>query len=1524
MNRLSVFQNVRVRLYQKGIGGLLLLAIVLGNLGFLLIPFHEAFAAQATIDVSSSNSTTRHNILGSATVFVGDQVGYKFYVDDSGACVYSKTTNAGTSWGTAVVVDSKTNCFGVTVWYDRWTPGDNGNYIHILTAEPTNSDLWYNRIDTTNDERLLAAAPVSTVLTAPGQGGTISAGVNNGSITKGTDGTLYMVMDDNSDSYIVECSSNCGVSTSWTETGTNPMDSANPADYSLLMPLLGGDILLINRDLSADDLRSKVWSNGGGTWSGAWTAIDANALENSGYDPGFAAAIDTDTGTVYLAYVDNATTGALGGTNDDVKTARYVSGAWALRTDVLTNTTRGLTGVAIGVDGNTSAVYVGYVGQPTAGALAAANVYWKRSVDGMGTWGAEGGPVNTTADDTYGLDINGSSYQRLSLSWHGSTPNSMFMEPAMADLVPVTEVSAIGIQNTEARASTSAFYVGGAFVIDENVTNRNVTSIAITETGTVNAATALDNIKLQYDLDISAPYDCVSESYGGSESQFGSIDTDGFSAANGISTFTGSVGITTTASMCVYAVMDVSKSAVAGNTLEISIANPKTDVILSGGATAIPNYSIAIPGDTLIKLDTDFRIQRGVSTMTGDTLTITAGVDYDAPVSASSAFIRITNTGHTGAGPDSGIATNNADDVTAQITNPSNITTSITFQRGTGSANNSRIAWEIIEYKGVPGGENEMIIRQQQTITYVAGNTTVTSGAVSGIVTDADVAVFITSQFNPSIVATAYNQGMSTAAWNGVGDTLTLTRGTSGALTVVSYAVVEFTGSNWKIQRSEHAYTAVGVTETRAITAVNSLSRAFLHVQKRFPSSTHANFGHEVWLSGIGQVSFRLDAAATTPATNVSVAWVIENTQTTGFPMIITRSSGSFNTTGTAPQTNNVSIGKTLSDLSIASIFLNNRSDTALNTWPEPILGVRLISNTQYEVWRADIGANINYRTEVVEWPTAEHKLRQSYYRLYVDNNALKPVDPWPAGAANLGENTEMTANDRALALGDQVRIRMTVAVSGSALPASLDSFKLQFSPRVTTCTAITAWRDIGDAASTTAHWRGVNNAPADGTTLSTDPPTGGDLVLSVATVAGTYEEANNTPVNPFIAFPGDNIEYDWIVRHNGANDKTSYCFRMIESDGTIFTGYDFYPVIRTVGYEPLITNWRWYNDETNATPSSPLGGENVSPSNIVNQNALKLRLVLRESSGADGVNVKFAVQYSEYADFSQGVKTLTSTSTCTANSLWCYYNGAGVDNTIINSSVISDADSCVAGVGAGCGTYNEGTSTITATHDQLALTNTEYEFTLLHAGARVNRVYYFRLYNLTYNEVVRVAPTFSNPSLVTEGAELTFSITGISAGTSIAGITTDAATTPTTVSFGSLPFGVPIEAAQRVSVNTNATQGYQVLTYAAQQLLNSYGDPIPPITGTNAAPLGWATSCLSSASGCFGYHSTDATLIGGSGRFAPLDSYAAVHTALREIMYSSIPISETHDVVYKVKATQDQASGDYTTNIIYVAVPVH
>jgi hypothetical protein len=1513
---------VRKKWHQSTVSFLLIMVLLFSDVAFLGLPLQQALAAQSSIDAAVSTATTEHTILGSALVFVTDQVGYKFYVDSTGKCVYSKTVNGGAAWSIAITVDSDTTCFGTTVWYDRWTPGDAGDYIHILTADTTDDDLWYNRLDTTTDELLLGAIPVSVTINTA-QGGTIAAGSNSGSITKGTDGTIYMAMNDNTDRYVVECSTNCGVSTSWTETGVTPMD-AQP-DFSLLMPLPAGDILLINQDISADDMRSKVWDDSAGTWSAAWTNININTLENATYDPGFAATIDPRNGNIYLAYIDWATTGTLGGNNDDIHTATYSGGAWVNKTDVITNTTRGLTGVTVGVDANTGNVYVGYTAQTTPGVTAPSNVYWKSSTDGMTTWGAETGPVNTLAEDMYGVDINTVNYQRLGLSWYGTTTDDMLIEATMADLVPTTEVYDRGIQNPEVRASTTDFYIGGTFVIDENIVSRNVTSITITENGSISASTSLDNIELRYDLDTSAPYDCVSESYGGGESQFGSTDTNGFSADNGTSTFTGTVSVSATQSMCVYVVLDVLKSAASGQTINVEIANPVNDVVVSGGVTAVPLYPVRLDGVTEVKFENDFRVQRGIIQMNADTETLTAGVDYDAPLSADRAFIRITNTGHTGAGRDLGSGTSNADDVTVRITNPENIMDSITFQRGTAAINTTRISWEIIEYRGVSGGDNEFVVRRQEDISYLSAGTATTSSPVAGIVDDTDVAVFITSQYNANTGATVYHYGLSTAAWNAGTDTVTLTRGAGGSISIISYAVVEFTGSNWKVQRIQHAYGAVGVTETEAMTAVNSLSRAFVHVQKRAPASTHANFGQEVWLSGIGQVSFLLSADATTPASHVAVAWVIENTQTLGTPMDVTRANGAFNITGVSPQTNIMPISPAVDDVAVTSIFVNNRATTTNNTWPEPILGVRILSDATYEIWRSDITASIYYRTEVVEWPTAQRKIEQNYYRLYVDNDAITPSDPWPSGVADLGEIEELTPDDIPLVLGDRIRIRMALQVKNASVPAGTDAFNLQFAPRVTTCSAVGNWYDTGDAASTTALWRGVANTPSDGAALSTDPPVPSELLLTGSSVSGTYEEANPTVANPYTAFADDQIEYDWILEHNGAADKTDYCFRMVESTGLPLTQYHHYPVVRTVGFEPVLKTWRWYGDETNLTPGTPLSGENVAPIEIPNQDILKLRVTLRESSGADGNNNKFILQYSEYADFSQNTNTLTDVTTCVENSLWCYADGAGVDNAIITTAVLSDAGSCAGGVGSGCGTHNEGTSTVSATFDQTAFTTAEYEFTLKHAGARANAVYYFRLYDVANSEVVTLGSTSTYPSLVTEGAQLVSSVSGVNSGTSIAGITTDITTTPTSMGFGLLSFGTSYEAAQQLSINTNATQGYQLYVVATQQMENSYGDEIPAITASNATPAGWSLACLGAASGCFGYHTTDATLTSGlgSGRFAPTDSYAAIETVPREIMYSTIPIDDNQHIVYRMRINEQQPSGDYQTSISYISVPV-
>jgi hypothetical protein len=206
---------------------------------------------------------------------------------------------------------------------------------------------------------------------------------------------------------------------------------------------------------------------------------------------------------------------------------------------------------------------------------------------------------NDIRDTNFGIDIsansdNGFAYREARVD---HVQIKVYYTVAVSDDV---SVSSLGNQVGSLAIGSTDNYVGGAFVIRENVGSRNVTGITITENGTVDAAADLDNIKLFYDLDTSAPCDCAGESYGGTESQFGTTDTDGFSAADGTASFSGSVGISTTQSMCVYVVLDVGAGASTGETLEIEISDPSSQVTVDGSGTVGPAEAVALNGTTAL------------------------------------------------------------------------------------------------------------------------------------------------------------------------------------------------------------------------------------------------------------------------------------------------------------------------------------------------------------------------------------------------------------------------------------------------------------------------------------------------------------------------------------------------------------------------------------------------------------------------------------------------------------------------------------------------------------------------------------------------------------------------------------------------------------------------------------------------------------------------------------------------------------------------------------------------------------
>lgn len=365
----------------------------------------------------------------------------------------------------------------------------------------------------------------------------------------------------------------------------------------------------------------------------------------------------------------------------------------------------------------------------------------------------------------------------------------------------------------------------------------------------------------------------------------------------------------------------------------------------------------------------DFKVQRGNATIatSATTATITAGVGYTAPSAITAAFIRIVASRSFGC--ESVESTQGADAVAAYISNPANLLTSITFTRSDANATvGVRIEWEIIEYIGSGGGANEFIVRGQEALTYTSTSDTKAGATIGTVATDADLCCFLTGQGGPA--GGGYTDQLTILSWDTGADTVVGTRvRDNNSASVFSYAAVEFTGSNWTVQRIAHTFTAAGATETETMTDVGSLARAFGHVQY-IPGAGGDNFqmSARAWLSSTTQVSFFLDSQASVANPEQCVVWVVSNSQTNGTPAVCQRLTGTFNTSS-------ASTGVTISavaDMGQTSIM--EESQTNAQNSPSPgrdQMALSLTTTTNVNIYH--IGASLattTYRFAVFEWPT--------------------------------------------------------------------------------------------------------------------------------------------------------------------------------------------------------------------------------------------------------------------------------------------------------------------------------------------------------------------------------------------------------------------------------------------------------------------------------------------------------------------------------------------------------------------------
>jgi len=220
--------------------------------------------------------------------------------------------------------------------------------------------------------------------------------------------------------------------------------------------------------------------------------------------------------------------------------------------------------------------------------------------------------------------------------------------------------------------------------------------------------------------------------------------------------------------------------------------------------------------------------------------------------------------------------------------------------------------------------------------------------------------------------------------------------------------------------------------------------------------------------------------------------------------------------------------------------------------------------------------------------------LQQNYFRWYENKDNILPDTTW----SGLGENAAIgTANNPPMT-GEELRLRVSVLVTVATLDANSQAFEIHWAEKAGgTCGGgDESFTQMPTVAACVAadEWCGFNNSGVtDGTSVSGDPPTGGEVLLSVSDRSGRYEEDNPSANNEFAVSTGEDVEYDWVITNNNAKYNQSYCFEMRETDDSQLNGGDPANFAELITAEEELT---FTIDSGNTDGSSPESSGRGSP----------------------------------------------------------------------------------------------------------------------------------------------------------------------------------------------------------------------------------------------------------------------------------------------------------------------------------------
>ncbi len=434
------------------------------------------------------------------------------------------------------------------------------------------------------------------------------------------------------------------------------------------------------------------------------------------------------------------------------------------------------------------------------------------------------------------------------------------------------------------------------------------------------------------------------------------------------------------------------------------------------------------------------------------------------------------------------------------------------------------------------------------------------------------------------------------------------------------------------------------------------------------------------------------------------------------------------------------------------------------------------------------------------------------------------------------------------------------------------------------------------------------------------------NYVITTASVRITYNSAstytftninwNGQAVGTRIYFRNSAITGTWLLKVTGTQTAVSYV-NVSRSDASVAGGSTIQAGNGTNVDCGNNTNWNFASptftqsayrfgnnlDSTSVTYTSPTAPAQDTALNVISTGEkFRLRMLIHVATANLAISGQaFKLQFGERtaADCTSGV---TWVDVATASGVIRYYDNVtpadGANLTGVAGDPAHGVDTTINQTYEEANNFTNSTAAINIGQDGM------WDFSLTNNSSVGGKKYCFKAVKSDGTDLT----TYTKYPEIRVDEELTFTL--------------DA----TSKNFGNITAGsAPTDQTSTITTTTNASGGYQVTLWSTQ-LLTSGSFTIANWTGTNAAP----TTLSGAGASAFGYNTNDSNLGGGTAnRFtSAANLYAGFvfsGSGDRVADNTTGPISaEAFTITYRLRTSDTQAPGIYTSTLIYICTATY